>query len=42
MVMQMGDMAWTGSVKPMEEDEWWDIVELAGKKMDALDEQVRK
>lgn len=42
MVMQMGDMAWTGTVDPMNEDDWWDIVELTGKKLDALDEQVHK
>lgn len=42
MVMQMGDMAFTGSAEAMNEDEWWDIVELAGKRLDSLDEQVRK
>jgi hypothetical protein len=42
MVLQIGDMAFTNSVTPMNEDEWWDIVELAGKKLDTLDEQVRK
>lgn len=42
MVLQMGDMAWTGNVQAMTEDEWWDIVELAGKKLDTLDEQVHK
>lgn len=42
MVMQLGDMAWTGTVDPMDEDKWWDIVELAGKKLDVLDEQVHK
>jgi hypothetical protein len=42
MVMQMGDMAFTGSAETMNEDEWWDIVELAGKRLDSLDEQVRK
>lgn len=42
MVLQMGDMAWTGNVQAMSEDEWWDVVELAGKKLDSLDERVRK
>lgn len=42
MVLQMGDMAWTGTVEAIDEDEWWDIVELAGKKLDSLDEQVHK
>lgn len=42
MVLQLGDMAFTGNTKPMNEDEWWDIVELAGKKLDSLDEQVHK
>lgn len=42
MVMQMGDMAFTGNAKAMNEDEWWDVVELAGKKLDSLDERVRK
>lgn len=42
MVLQLGDMAWTGSVNPMDEDAWWDIVELAGKKLDSLDQRVHK
>lgn len=42
MVLQIGDMAFTNSVTPINEDEWWDIVELAGKKLDTLDERVRK
>ena len=42
MVLQLGDMAWTGSVNPMDEDAWWDIVELAGKKLDSLNERVHK
>lgn len=42
MVLQLGDMAFTDSVAPMNEDEWWDIVELAGKKLETLDEQVHK
>jgi hypothetical protein len=42
MVLQLGDMAFTGTTEPMKEDDWWDIVELAGKKLDSLDEQVHK
>lgn len=42
MVLQLGDMAFTGSTEAMDEDDWWDIVELAGKKLDSLDEQVHK
>jgi hypothetical protein len=42
MVMQLGDVAFTGSAVAMDEDEWWSVVELAGKKLDTLDSQVRK
>lgn len=42
MVMQIGDVAFTGSTEAMDEDEWWSIVELAGRKLDELDEQVHK
>lgn len=41
MVLQLGDVAWTGSIQEMSEESWWEIVELAGKKLDELDEQVR-
>jgi hypothetical protein len=40
MILQMGDMATSGTSTLMPEDEWWDIVELAGGKLDDLDEQV--
>lgn len=40
MVLQLGDVAFTGNADAMSEDEWWGIVELAGKKLDKLDEQV--
>lgn len=40
MVLQMGDMQKAGTSTVMPEDEWWDIVELAGGKLDDLDEQV--
>ncbi len=40
MVLQLGDMAFTGKTQAMDEDAWWDIVEIAGKKLDSLDEQV--
>lgn len=42
MVMQIGDVAFTGSTEAMDEDEWWSIVELAGKKLDTLDKRVHK
>lgn len=42
MVMQLGDAASTGAVEPMNEDKWWSIVELTGKKLDDLDSQVHK
>ena len=42
MVLQLGDMAFTGGTQAMKEDDWWDIVELAGKKLDSLDNQVHK
>lgn len=40
MVLQIGDASWSGSGQMMDEDAWWDIVELAGKKLNSLDEQV--
>lgn len=40
MVLQLGDANFTGSTEPMPEDEWWSIVEMAGKKLDDLDSQV--
>lgn len=42
MVMQIGDAAFTDKVVTMDEDEWWALVELASKKLDDLDSQVRK
>jgi len=42
MVLQLGDMAFAGNTEAMDEDDWWDIVELAGKKLDSLDEQVHE
>ena len=42
MVIQIGDVAFTGSTEAMDEDEWWSIVELAGKKLDTLDKRVHK
>ena len=42
MVMQIGDVAFTGSAEAMDEDEWWSIVELAGMKLDTLDKRVHK
>ncbi len=40
MILQMGDMAGAGDADLMPEDDWWDIVELAGGKLDDLDERV--
>ena len=39
MVLQIGDVQ-LETVKAMTEDEWWSIVELAGRKLDELSEQV--
>lgn len=39
MVLQLGDVQ-VGTNKAMTEDEWWSIVELAGRKLDKLAEQV--
>jgi hypothetical protein len=36
MVLQLGDAAWTGDVVPLDEDEWWAIVELAGRRLASL------
>ena len=36
MVLQLGDAAWTDDVVPLEEDEWWAIVELVGRRLDTL------
>ena len=40
MILQLGDVAQVGTSNTMPEDEWWDIVELAGGKLDDLDAQV--
>lgn len=40
MVAQIGTVDWTGDQVLMDEEQWWDIVEIAGKKLDQLDEQV--
>jgi hypothetical protein len=36
MVLQLGDAAWTDSVVPLDENEWWSIVELAGRRLASL------
>lgn len=36
MVLQLGDAAWTDDVVPLDEDEWWAIVELVGRRLDTL------
>ena len=40
MVLQLGDASPTGTGTPMSEDDWWSIVEMAGKKLHDLDKQV--
>ena len=40
MVLQLGDAAPTGTGALMNEDDWWSVVEMAGKKLHDLDEQV--
>ena len=40
MVMQLGDAAFTGQTAAMDEDEWWSIVEDAGRRLNDLDSQV--
>lgn len=40
MVLQVGDIVTSAGEPLMDEDEWWSIVELAGGKLDDLDEQV--
>ena len=40
MVMQLGDANFTGATEPMPEDEWWSIVEIAGQRLNDLDNQV--
>jgi hypothetical protein len=40
MVMQIGDAAFTGETAAMDEDEWWAIVEMVGRRLHDLDSQV--
>ena len=40
MIAQVGTVNWTGEQTIMDEDKWWEIVEIAGKKMHDLDKQV--
>jgi hypothetical protein len=40
MVLQLGDVGPVGSTDLMSEDDWWSVVEIAGKKLENLDEQV--
>ncbi|MEY4366258.1 MAG: hypothetical protein RLZZ305_1602 [Actinomycetota bacterium] len=40
MVMQIGDANWTGTTNQLAEDDWWAVVELAGRKLAILDAQV--
>ena len=36
MVLQIGDVNWTGTTEVMDEDQWWTIVEAAVNKLDGL------
>jgi hypothetical protein len=40
MVLQIGDIVTSAGAPLMDEEQWWSIVELAGGKLDDLDEQV--
>lgn len=40
MVLQLGDAVTGTRTNPFTEDAWWDIVEMAGKKLHDLDKQV--
>jgi hypothetical protein len=40
MIAQVGTVNWTGAQALMDEEQWWDIVEIAGKKLHDLDKQV--
>lgn len=40
MVLQIGDAGPAGEATSMADEEWWSIVEMAGKKLDELDQQV--
>ena len=42
MVLQLGDANFSGRTEPMAEEDWWTIVELAGQRLDDLDEQVHE
>ncbi len=40
MVLQLGDVVMGDTAELLTEEEWWSIVELAGRKLDKLSEQV--
>ena len=40
MVLQLGDAVESGTNNPFNEEDWWAIVEMAGKKLHDLDKQV--
>lgn len=42
MVLQLGDANFSGRIEPLSEEDWWTIVELAGRRLDDLDEQVHE
>lgn len=40
MIAQVGTVNWTGAQSLMDEEEWWGVIETAGKKLHDLDKQV--
>lgn len=40
MVAQIGTVDWSGTQILMDEDKWWGLVEIAGTKLNRLDQQV--
>jgi hypothetical protein len=40
MILQLGDVSMGDEAAFLTEEEWWTIVETAGRKLDKLDEQV--
>jgi hypothetical protein len=40
MILQLSDVSMGETAESMTDEQWWAIVELAGRKLDKLDEQV--
>ena len=40
MVVRLGDAVSDGIANPLSEDDWWDVVEMACKKLHDLDQQA--